>query len=173
MFNRKCLSAFVLLTVGGFATAASAGTQTTSFSVTATVVNDCTISSSNIVFPSYDPTTNSAVTATGAITAYCTNGDLVSVALGAGANAGTGSTAAVPVRRMASGSSNYLPYHIYTTSGGTTEWGTGTIGTNQPAQQQSTSVKTPLTFTMNATILAGNDVIAGSYTDSVVATVTY
>ncbi len=172
MFHRTCLSAFVLLTIGGLATAASASTQTTNFNVSATVINDCSISSSNIAFGNYDPTSTTAITAQGAITALCTMGDSVSVALGQGSNAAASSTAAVPVRQMASGIQK-LPYHIYMASSGSVEWGTGTIGTNQPAAQTSASVKTALTFTTYGTILAGLDVPAGSYTDTVVATVTY
>jgi len=172
VFHRTCLSAFVLLTIGGLATAASASTQTTNFNVSATVINDCSISSSNIAFGNYDPTSTTAITAQGAITALCTMGDSVSVALGQGSNAAASSTAAVPVRQMASGTQK-LPYHIYMASSGSVEWGTGTIGTNQPAAQTSASVKTALTFTTYGTILAGVDVPAGSYTDTVVATVTY
>ena len=71
---------------------------------------------------------------------------------------------------MASGI-NKLPYHIYMASSGSTEW--GAVAANEPAAQTSASVKTALTFTTYGTILAGNDIPAGSYTDTVVATVTY
>jgi spore coat protein U-like protein len=170
---KKTLLAAAALSFGGFAMTAAAGTQTTTFQVTATVINDCIISSSNIAFGNYDPTATTATTnSAGAVTAKCTKGDSVSVALGQGANSGTGSTAAVPVRQMASGT-NLLPYHIYIASTGTTEWGTGTVGTNEPAAQTSTSVNTALSFPLYGSIPAGADVPAGSYTDSVVATVTY
>jgi len=131
-----------MLVIGGFASAASAGTATTSFNVTATVINDCTVSSSNIAFGNYDPTVTTATTGSGAVSAKCTKGDVVSVALGQGANPASGSTAALPLRQMASGS-NMLGYHIYWSSSGTTEWGTGTVGTNTPAAQTSVSVNTP------------------------------
>jgi spore coat protein U-like protein len=170
MSSKQRLLAVTLLMAGGFAATAQAGTQTTNFNVTATVINDCVISSSNIAFGSYDPTTSTALTAQGAITAKCTKGDVVTVALSQGANSAIASTAAVPVRQMASGT-NMLPYHIYLASTGTTEWGTG--ASNQPVAQTSLSVNTPLSFVTYGSLPAGTDVPAGSYSDTVTATVSY
>ena len=161
-----------LILVAGAVTQACASTQTTSFNVTATVINDCIISSTNIAFGTYDPTVATALTAAGAVTARCTKGDVVSVALGQGANPASGSTATVPARQMISGA-NLLAYHIYIANTGTTEWGTGTVGTNTPPAQTSASVLTALSFPTNGALPAGTDVPAGSYTDTVVATVTY
>jgi spore coat protein U-like protein len=172
MMFKKTLIATALLAFGGFAMTASAATQVSTFNVTATVINDCIISSTNIAFGNYDPTVATAVTAQGAITAKCTLGDVVSVGLNQGLTPGTGSSAAVPVRQMINGANN-LPYHIYTTSGGTTEWGVGTVGTNEPAAQTSLSVLIPLTFTTYGSLPAGTNVPAGSYSDTVIATVTY
>ena len=166
------LLAGLLFVLASAMTQAWASTQTTSFSVTASVINDCIINSTNIAFGTYDPTVATAVTAAGAVTAKCTKGDVVSVALGQGANPASGSTATVPARQMISGS-NLLPYHIYIASTGTTEWGTGTVGTNTPPAQTSVSVLTALSFPTNGSLPAGTDVPAGSYTDTVIATVTY
>jgi spore coat protein U-like protein len=172
MSHKKILAAAVAMVVGGSALSAWAGTGNTTFNVTTTVVNDCTIGSTNIAFANYDPTSATVLTATGAVTARCTKGDSVSVALNQGANPGAGSTAAVPVRQMANGT-NLLPYHIYIAATGTTEWGTGTIGTNEPAAQTAASVATALSFTTYGSLPAGADVPAGSYSDSVIATVTF
>ncbi len=167
---KKTLLATALIALGGLALNASAATATTTFQVTATVVNNCVISSTNIAFGNYDPTSGTAVTASGNVSAKCTKGDVVYVELGQGTNPGTGSTGAVPVRQMKSGA-NLLPYDIYTTSGGTTEWGTGSA--NRPGSQTSASVNTALNFPTYGSLPAGADVPAGTYTDSVVATVTY
>jgi len=142
MFLKKTLLATALLAFGGYALTASAATQVTNFNVTATVINNCIISSTNIAFGNYDPTATTAV------------------------------TAAVPVRQMINGANN-LPYHIFTASGGTTEWGVGTVGTNEPVAQTSTSVLVPLTFITYGSLPAGTNVPAGSYSDTVIATVTY
>jgi len=172
MSHRKVLAAAVAMVLGGATFSAWATTGNTTFTVTATVINDCTISSTNIAFANYDPTSATTLTATGAVTAKCTKGDSVSVALNQGANPATGSTAAVPARQMANGT-NYLPYHIYIAATGTTEWGTGTVGTNEPAAQTAASVNTALTFTTYGSLPAGADVPAGAYSDSVIATVTF
>lgn len=171
-FHGKMLAATIAVALGAAAMTAQAATGTTTFTVTATVVNNCVISSTNIAFGNYDPTAATAITAQGAVTARCTKGDVVSVALGQGANAAGASTAAVPARQMVSGA-NLLPYHIFIAASGNTEWGTGTVGTNTPAAQTAVSANTPLTFTTYGSLPAGQDVPAGSYTDSVVATVTF
>jgi spore coat protein U-like protein len=172
LMNKHFL-AFAVVAGSACAGNALASTQTTSFNVTATVINDCVINSTNVAFGNYDPTVATAVTAQGAVTAKCTKGDVVSVALNQGANPATGSTAALPLRQMVSGTTNFLPYHIYVASAGTTEWGTGTVGTNTPPSQTSASVNTALTFTTYGSLPAGSDVPAGNYSDTVVATVTY
>ena len=169
---RRSFASGLTLVLASSMNHAFAATQTTSFNVTATVINDCIISSTNIAFGTYDPTATTAITATGAVTARCTKGDVVSVALGQGLNPATGSTAAVPARQMISGA-NLLPYHIYIASTGTTEWGTGTVGTNTPPAQTSVSVLTALSYPTNGSLPAGTDVPAGSYSDTVIATVTY
>jgi spore coat protein U-like protein len=166
-------TAAVVLALCGGAMSASAGSSNATFTVTATVVNDCVISTANIAFGNYDPTVATTTTAQGWVSAKCTSGDVVSVALSQGSNPATGSTAAVPARQMATPGTNYLPYHIYIASTGTTEWGSGTVGTNTPAAQTSTSVNTALVFTTYGAILPGVNVPAGNYTDTVTATVTF
>jgi len=173
MSHTKILAAAVAVVLGGSAVTALAATGTTSFQVTATVVNNCVINSTNIGFGNYDPTSAVAATATGTVTARCTKGDVVSVALNQGNNPAGGSTAAVPARQMINGA-NLLPYHIYiAASPSTTEWGTGPVGTNEPPAQTAASVATALTFTTYGSLPAGADVPAGAYTDTVTATVTF
>lgn len=146
------------------------GSTTANLSVTASVANNCTISTSAVAFGAYDPiVTNAttALTATGSVTITCTTGDSgLSVTLGQGANAAGGSTAAVPLRRMVYSSSNYLSYYLYSNSGYSTVWGsTGpTIATGNGSAQ---------IYTVYGSIPAGQNVPAGSYTDTVVATVNF
>ena len=172
MSHKKVLTAAVAMVLGGSAMSTWATTGNTTFNVTATVVNNCTIGSTNIAFGNYDPTNATALTAQGSVTAKCTKGDAVSVGLNQGTNPAPGSTAAVPARQMTDGADK-LPYHIYIAATGTTEWGTGTVGTNEPAAQTSASVNTALTFTTYGSLPAGADVLAGSYSDTVIATVTF
>ena len=81
MSHRKVLAAAVAMVLGGATSSAWAATGNTTFTVTATVINDCIISSTNIAFANYDPTSATALTATGAVTAKCTKEEAVSVAL--------------------------------------------------------------------------------------------
>jgi spore coat protein U domain-containing protein, fimbrial subunit CupE1/2/3/6 len=173
MSHSRVLAAAVALVLGGAAMSVSAATQNINFTVTATVINNCILNTTNIAFGNYDPTSAVAVTAQGSVTAKCTKGDSVSVALNQGNNPAGGSTAAVPARQMAMGG-NRLPYDIYIAAApSTTEWGTGTVGTNEPPAQVSASVGTALTFTTYGSLPPGADVPAGGYTDTVTATVTF
>jgi len=47
------------------------------------------------------------------------------------------------------------------------------VGTNEPVAQTSTTVNTALTFTTYGSLPGGADVPAGSYSDTVIATVTF
>jgi spore coat protein U-like protein len=160
--------------LGVSAAIAGAGTVNTNFNVTARVVNNCTVSSSSISFGNYDPTSPAAVSAQGTITAKCTKGDAVSVALNQGANPASGSTPIAPARRMTNGSSKYLPYHIYVAaSPNKEEWGTGAAGKHEPLAQIAAGVSVPIIFTTYGSLPAGTNVPAGEYTDIVVAIVTF
>jgi spore coat protein U-like protein len=160
--------------LGVSASLAGAGTANTNFNVTATVVHRCTISSSGISFGSYDPTSATLLRAQGAITAKCTKGDAISVALNQGANPAPGSTPVAPARRMTDGASNYLPYHIYIAGPpNKEEWGTGAAGKSQPSAQIAAGVSAPIIFTTYGALSAGTNVPAGEYTDVVIAVVTF
>jgi spore coat protein U-like protein len=160
--------------LGGSAASAWGGSANTSFNVTATVINNCTVTSNGISFGSYDPTRASASTAQGGVVAKCTRGDSVTVALDQGTNPAPGSTPTVPARRMTDGAAHYLPYHIYfAPSPSKVEWGAGAAGKNQPSTQIAASVGAPLTFTTYGSLPAGTNTPAGSYLDIITATVTF
>jgi spore coat protein U-like protein len=160
--------------LGSSAASAWGGSANTSFNVTATVLDNCTITSRGISFGSYDSTGRSGATAQGAVIAKCTRGDAVSVALDQGIYPAPGSTPAVPLRRMADGALHYLPYHIYVApSPSKTEWGAGAGGRNQPLAQIAASVGAPLTFTTYGSLPAGTNAPPGAYLDIVTAIVTF
>jgi spore coat protein U-like protein len=158
--------------LGSSAASAWGGSANTRFNVAATVLDNCTITSHGISFGGYDPTGRSAATAQGAVIAKCTRGDAVSVALDQGLYPASGSTPAVPLRRMADGALHYLPYHIYIApSPSKTEWGTGPGGRNQPLPQIAATA--PLTFTTYGSLPPGTNVPPGAYSDIVTAIVTF
>ena len=167
---QKTLLAVALLGLTGAVANVYAATTSATFQVTATVIKSCTISTAPIAFGNYDPTSTAAVLAQGSVSAKCTKGTPVTVALDEGLNKSSGSTATTPARQMVSGTS-LLPYDIYTTSGGTTEWGNATA--SEPSTQTSISVNTPLVFTTYGSLPAGTDVPAGNYVDTVTASLVF
>jgi spore coat protein U-like protein len=147
--------------------AVHAGTATANLSVTATVTNNCTISTSTLALGSYDPAVTNASSgvdrdASGTVTITCTQGTAPTVTLGQGANYSSG-------RRMTDGSGNYLTYEIYSDSGRTTVWDDG-AGTVSPGAAPSNAARD---ITAYGRITKGQSVPAGSFTDTVLATVNF
>jgi spore coat protein U-like protein len=161
--------ALAILALSG--TSAFAGTATSNLSATATISANCTISTNPLAFGAYDPIVANASTAlnqTGIVTVTCTNGSAATITLGQGSNPNTGSTTALPLRRMNDGGTNFLSYSIFQDSGRTTVWG-DTAGTGVT----HTGTGTATALTVYGSVAAGQNVPAGNYTDTVVATVTF
>jgi spore coat protein U-like protein len=124
-----------------------------------------------LAFGSYDPIgshASSDLDATGTVTVTCTNGSTGDITLGQGSNADTGSTDDVPLRRMSDGASGYLSYYLYQDSGRTTVWG-NTAATDVSHSGDGTATD----ITIYGRVTSGQNAPAGSYTDTVVATVTF
>lgn len=157
------LGAFVTL----FAPTILAATATANLTVSATVAVNCTISTGTLAFGSYDPVVANAsadLDASGTFTVACTKGASgVTIDLGQGGNYSSG-------RRMAS-AGNFLPYQLHSNSARTAVWGStsggATVAVGAPAS------KAAVTHTVYGRIAAGEDVPAGSYSDTVVATVNF
>ena len=145
----------------------SAGSASASLSVSASVINNCTISTAALAFGSYDPVVanaSSSLDATGTITVACTKGATSTLGLNLGGNA-SGST-----RRLTDGSGNYLTYEMYQDSSRSTVWGNSGAALLTPAAAPSKAARN---FTVYGRIPSNQDVSAGSYTDSVTATVNF
>lgn len=144
----------------------ASGTATATMAVSATVVNNCTITTSALSFGTYDPLTTHSATGldgTGSVTITCSTGSTPTVGISTGVNA-SGSA-----RRLASGS-NYLTYELYSDSGRATVWGNSGADLYAPA---ATPSRTARTFTVYGRVSGGQDVPAGVYTDTVTATVNF
>jgi spore coat protein U-like protein len=147
---------------------AHAATATANLDVTATIAANCTISTSAVAFGTYDPisaNSSTALDATGSVSTTCTSGSSPTITLGEGANAASGSTASAPLRQMASGA-NVLGYQLYSDSGRTTVWadtGVATPAANGTAQAN----------TVYGRISGGQNKPMGSYSDTVVTTVSF
>ncbi|HSB18534.1 MAG TPA: spore coat U domain-containing protein [Anaeromyxobacteraceae bacterium] len=157
---RYALAALAL----GLAAPALAQTATANLAVSATVINNCSISANPIVFGNYDPVAATAVDGAGSVVVTCTASRAWWVGLGAGSG---GATAGVS-RSMSLGASR-LGYELYSDSGRSTVWGntqpTGVGGTGSGAAQ---------TVPVYGRVAAGQTTVpAGAYADSVVATVNF
>src|SRR5690349_8461784 len=98
-------------------TMAWATDATTTMGVSATVLNACLVTATNMAFGNYDPTSSSATDATSNINVTCTPGTLYNVGLNAGSTAG----ATVTTRKMLNGVTP-LNYSLYSNSGRSTNW---------------------------------------------------
>jgi spore coat protein U-like protein len=164
----RTLTAITLTTamVAALASSANAATATANLTVSATVTKNCTVSTTALAFGSYDPIVANAsadLDGTGGVAVACTRGATASIALGAGSNA-SGST-----RRLGDGGGNFLSYELYSDSGHSTVWNTG-AGTLSLTAAPS---RAPRDFTVYGRIAGNQDVPAGSYGDTVVATVNF
>jgi spore coat protein U-like protein len=151
--------------------ATHAGTATSSLSVTATVSANCTITTAPVAFGAYDPIVADATNpldGTGTVTVTCTNGSDATITLDQGTNAAGGSTDVAPLRQMKDSGADVLAYTLYQDSGRTTVWG-NTAGTGVP----ETGTGAAQDVTVYGSVAAGQNVPAASYSDTVVATVTF
>jgi len=148
----------------------AAGTASANLSVSAIVNSSCTITAGTVAFGAYDPIVANATTpldANGTVSTTCTTGSAVTITLGQGGHAGNGATDAVPVRQLGVGG-DLLAYNLWSNSGYTTMWGgtkaTGVDGIGTGAAS---------TLTVYGRIAPGQVVPVGTYTDTVVATVSF
>jgi spore coat protein U-like protein len=148
---------------------ARAGQSNGLLAVGTSIFDMCATTSGNVALGNY---TGASVAGTNASQAvYCTAGTVVNVALDQGQNAQSGSTCAVPLRRMKGPNGSFMAYTIYTNSRANTVWGCTTPndvgGTGQGILVKA---NVPVPYVMAN---AGQDLPAGSYTDTVTMIVTY
>ena len=162
---------FVPTTIGALVVSSDssvvAGSATANLQVTAAVSANCTITTATVAFPAYDPIIANASAnddGTGTVTIACTKGTVATIGLGLGANA------LVSQRRMKDAGTDYLNYALYLDSARTTIWGTTSPNLLTPVAAPD---KTPRAFTVYGRIPSAQDVPAGSYSDTVVATVNF
>ena len=164
----------ILIVVAGFAVVSVAAesrlfgqTQSTSLTVSAVVVKNCTITTAPVNFGAYDPVAANATTpldGIGTVTVTCTKGAVAKVGLNPGSNA-QGAT-----RRMSQGAAEYLTYELYKDTGHATIWGdTADNALDIPAAPN----RNPRNFTVYGRVAAAQDAAVGNYTDTVVATVNF
>ena len=162
--------AFVVVVLSSVGTVANAGSSTSNMGVTATVVSSCSITAGTLAFPNYDVVTGAQVDGSAQLSVACSKGAITSITLGQGGNAGTGSTDILPLRRMKNTSTtDMLAYSLFQDSTRLLTWGntalTGTVYVPASAA--------PANVPVYGRITAAQDVPAGSYADTVLATISF
>jgi spore coat protein U-like protein len=164
----------VAAAVSGAFASVQAATDTTTFLVRIVITESCTISTTaptNVDFASQARATAAvALAATGTLNVNCSAGTPYNIGLNGGTN--TSGTIGAPVagqRRMRLGATtNYVPYELYQNTGATTFWG-NTIGTSTLA---GTGTGSNQALSVYGRVTSVN-FPAGTYEDTVTATVTY
>lgn len=128
----------------------------------ATTVATCSISATSLNFGTY---TGAVLDATSTLTITCSNTTPYNVGLGVG----TGTTSTVTNRKMSGPASAILNYALFRNSARTQNWGL-TVGTDTVAGTGSGSAQA---ITVYGRVAAGQSVVPGAYTDTIVATVVY
>jgi spore coat protein U-like protein len=158
------ISAVVVSSAGS----ALAGSKPADLSVKVNVKNNCTITTTDVLFSDYDPTTGVSVNETqGAVNITCSKGSVTPIDLDLGANYTS------TQRRMkgpGTTGSEYLNYQLFSNASRNTVWGSGTSNFTPAASSSST---TPVAVRVYGTIAASQDVSVGAYSDTVVATVNF
>jgi spore coat protein U-like protein len=166
-----------LARIASFAIASAplfAGTASGSFVVSATVLAVCQMSATAINFGTYIPGNGTTLTANSTISIQCTSGTSApTLALNAGASGGT-----MADRLMAGPGGGKLQYNLYTSASYSTVFGDGTGGSSTvPVTVGTNSFSVPVKVTVYGQFLdsAANRLAAaaGTYADTVTATLTY
>jgi spore coat protein U-like protein len=137
-------------------------TTSTTFTASVTVLPSCTVSATNMDFGSHGFLTSN-IDATSTVTVSCSTGAPYSVSLGNG-NWGTS-----PTSRLLVGSFFTVTYGIYSDAARSVAWGS-TIGTNTVG---GTGTGAAQSLTAYGRVPSQTTPTTGTYTDSVVVTVTY
>jgi len=175
----KAIKPFLLASALFAVAGQSLAADTTTFDVKIIILKACTITAAaatevNFGSVAYDSTANAD--AQGSVTARCTPLTPYSIALSAGANAGTAND--VNTRRMKNTdgtvtTNNFVAYQLYRDSGRSLVWGS-TAGTGGNVQTGTgTGLNQAYPVYGRVANPSTNNASAGSYLDTVTATIVY
>lgn len=142
---------------------AEAGQSTASMTVTAEVAANCLISANPLEFGSYDPVganASSDLDGASSLDVTCTDGSDAVIVFDMGTSGGSN-------RAMQNGA-HQLNYELYSDAGRSIVW-----GALEADGLDYTGTGTQEAVSVYGRIAAGQNVPAGSYSDSVIATVTF
>lgn len=156
-----------LVFLGTRQVSAQQGSATANMQVSANVTRKCTIQALPLDFGSYDPVQGNATApldGQSTLIVACTKGTSVNIGLDNGTNA-QGAT-----RRMTAGGTNLLTYELYKDGGRSQRWG-DSAGERFDAGVAPS--RDPRQFIVYGRIAGGQDVLEGSFQDTVLVTVQF
>jgi spore coat protein U-like protein len=136
------------------------------FATDASAAPSCTISATSVNFGSYNVFTASATDSTGSVTISC-NGSAHNVVV----SLSKGSSTTFNPRTMLKGTET-LSYNLYRDAARTSIWGDGTGGTSTYTNANPSN-NSDIIVTIFGRVPAGQDVTAGSYSDTVSAVINF
>jgi len=151
--------------LGFIACAAYGATTTTTFNVQIVIQSACTLSATTLDFGS-SGVLSANVDSTNTVTVTCNAGLPWSISL----NAGSGAGATMAVRKMTGTASATVDYTIYRDTARTEVWGDGTTSTFTVS---GTGTGTGQAQTGYGRVPPQSTPAAGTYTDTITATVTF
>jgi len=162
LVHASMLFVFCLFTAG-----ARAATVSTTFDVTATVVDACSVSATDLDFGSYDPSSGTALDGSSTISANCTVGTGYTLSLDIGGGGG-----AYTQRLMDSAGTDTLGFNLFTDAARTQVWGDGS-GATATVSSTGAGLLTSNNHTVYGRIPISQDVEPESYSSTITVTVTY
>jgi spore coat protein U-like protein len=124
----------------------------------------CQARGGGVIFQPYDPLTKGITTGVGTIDIECDGSDTYTVALDLGASPEPGQG-----RRMVGPAGNLLSYNLFSDSSARLVWGDGSSG----ATSTVSGAGAKSSFTVYGRIFPEQHVVAGSYSDTVVVTISF
>ena len=134
------------------------------FQVSATAVDSCNLSATDLTFGNYDPLKASPADASSIVTITCTAGSGYIIGL----DAGSGQGATIETRRLSNGD-NQLNYSLYRDTSRNLVWG------NSPGTDTTAGIGSgaPIDYPVYGQIPPGQTVPRGIYTDTVTVWVSF
>jgi spore coat protein U-like protein len=145
---------------------AQAGQATTTFTVSATVSDSCTVSATDLNFGAINVVADRNFDAQSTVTATCSSGTVYSIGL----DGGTGGPGTTTDRKMTDASTNTLSYGLYIDSGRTSNW--DDIGGSNVVSDTGTG--SAQSHTVYGRVPSGQTAVpASSYSDTITVTIAW
>ena len=129
----------------------------------------CTVSATGVNFGAYDVFVAAPLDSTGSVTVTCDQAPPEDVVIAIGPSGTSGGF--IPRQMRSASSPDRLNYNLFTNAGRSSVWGDGAPGTST-VFLKNVKKNRPVTTTIYGRIPPGQDVSAGSYSDSLTVTIT-